>query len=156
VSSYLEINGIKLEHMEDSDKGRTILVGIDRKFCPWIVLTTDLCGIKIENITNVLRRKIVYIFPTSMKVSEDVRKQGQKELTVASCNEDSVNASEVIGIRTLYRYPRPFLLVVPRCSEHPTRTALSGRSRLGYYEVPEPRDFHTLDHMYKTVAAVMR
>jgi hypothetical protein len=47
----------------------------------------NLCAVKIENITDVLHRKSIYILPTSMKVSEGMRKQGQKELTAASCNE---------------------------------------------------------------------
>lgn len=47
----------------------TAVMRIDRKLVSFIVLTTDLCAIKIKDITNVLRRKVVHVFPTSMKSS---------------------------------------------------------------------------------------
>jgi hypothetical protein len=87
--------------MEDPDNGHTVVVRIDRVFCPWTGLTTDLRAIKIENITNVFRRKFVYILPTSIEIAEDIWKQVREELTAASCNEG------LNKFRRSYRHTNP-------------------------------------------------
>jgi hypothetical protein len=133
-------------------RGHTAVIRIDWKLVSCIVLTTDLCAIKIENITNVLWREVLHVFPTSMKSSKGLQKPGWKNSQQCPATKNSVLGSGDIIIRTLCIFPIPFLLVVQRGNEHPSRTALSWKSRLEYHEASEQRDYRTLDHIYSTVA----
>lgn len=136
--------------------GHTAVIRINWKLVSCIMLTANFCTIKIKNVTNVLRRKVIHVFPTSMESSEHLQKPGWKNSQQRSAKKNLILRNEDMSIRTPCIFPIPFLLAVQRGNEHPSRTALSWKPRLEHHEVSEQRDYRTKNYSCSTVVTSVR